>query len=61
MEQDWCLLVGILQRQRLCWVYCGDADMQNQLNGIIRNKAIYQKVAIAWLSEAKVARGNSAE
>ena len=25
----------------------GDADIQNQLNGIVRNKAIYQQVATA--------------
>ena len=25
----------------------GDADIQNQLDGIVKNKAIYQKVAIA--------------
>ena len=25
----------------------GDADIQNQLDGIVRNKAIYQKVATA--------------
>ena len=28
-------------------MYLGDADVQNQLDGIVRNKAIYQKVATA--------------
>ena len=27
--------------------YLGDADVQSQLDGIVRNKAIYQKVAAA--------------
>ena len=43
--------------ERSCWLgfgrdegfvgYTWDADMQNQFNGMIRNKAIYQKVANA--------------
>ena len=34
-------------RRRLCWVYWRDADVKTQLDEIIRNKAICQKVANA--------------
>ena len=43
------------------WVYWGDADVQNQLDEIIRNKAIYQKVATAMAERSKVALGSSVE
>ena len=33
--------------------------MQNQLDGIIRNKAIYQKVATAMAGVATVAHGSN--
>ena len=36
------------EMKALLGIYTGrDADVQNQLNGIIRNKALYQKVATA--------------
>ena len=51
--------------ERSCWLgfgrdegfvgYTWDADMQNQFNGMIRNKVIYQKVANA-MAERRYSR-----
>ena len=43
------------------WGDADVADVQSQLDRIVRNKAIYQKVATAIAELGYVARGNSVE
>ena len=46
------MLVGVTTKRRPSWRFLGASEVQSQLDGVVRNRTIYEKVA-AQLREAR--------